>query len=208
METFFTTSEKIQHIIKSFNLTKTLFVSSIIIGDAYTGKKSLARHLFPEAHLVSGSNQEAVEKALEVNDELIITDFEKLSNKSNFDFSNKRIIATANYVGNASTIDDLFAFIYTIPSLSERPEDVEYIKNLFIKEALGTLMIEEKEIDCDTIPTNLSLGSKSLKNPYLCSLFNTLCRKKILKIYFITIYINILMAMMDTESTLNSMKNL
>jgi len=58
METFSTTSDKIHHIIKSFNLTKTLFVSSIIIGEAHTGKKSLARYLFPHAKLVSGENQD------------------------------------------------------------------------------------------------------------------------------------------------------
>ena len=75
METFFTTSDKIQHIIKSFNLTKTLFVSSIIIGEAHTGKKTLARYLFPDTPLVSGENQEEVKIALEGNDELIITDF-------------------------------------------------------------------------------------------------------------------------------------
>jgi len=163
METFFTTSDKIQHIIKSFNLTKTLFVSSIIIGDAYTGKKSLARYLFPEAHLVSGDNQEELQSALENYDELIITDFEKLRNQSNFDFSNKRIIATANYIGNASLIDDLFAFIYTMPPLSERSEDVEYLKNIFVKEALSTLMIEEQTINNSIIPINLSMNAKSLK---------------------------------------------
>ncbi len=163
METFFTTSEKIQHIIKSFNLTKTLFVSSIIIGDAHTGKKSLAKYLFPEAHMVSGTNQEEVNKALESYDELIITDFEKLSNQSNFDFSNKRIIATANYVGNASLIDDIFAFIYTMPPLAERPEDVTYLKNLFTKEAMATLMIENHTLDEKVIPLNLSMNSKSLK---------------------------------------------
>ncbi len=54
METFFSTSDKVQHIIKSFNLTKTLFVSSIIIGEAHTGKKSLAQSLFPDTPLVSG----------------------------------------------------------------------------------------------------------------------------------------------------------
>jgi len=163
METFFTTSDKIQHIIKSFNLTKTLFVSSIIIGDAHTGKKSLARYLFPEAYLVSGNNQEEVKSALENYDELIITDFEKLSNQSNFDFSNKRIIATANYIGNSALIDDLFAFIYTMPSLIERPEDVEYLKNLFLQEALSTLMLDIHNIDEKTIPINLTMNSKSLK---------------------------------------------
>jgi len=47
MEQFFTRSEQIQHIIKSFNLTKTLFVSSIIIGEANIGKKHLLVIFFP-----------------------------------------------------------------------------------------------------------------------------------------------------------------
>jgi len=163
METFFTTSDKIQHIIKSVNLTKTLFVSSILIGEAHTGKKSLARYLFPNAPLVSGENQEEVEVALENNDEIIIIDFEKLSNQSSLDFTNKRIIATANYMGNHALIDDLFAFIYTMPSLQERPGDISYLKDLFTKEALSTLMIEPNTFESDEIPLNLTKNSKSLK---------------------------------------------
>lgn len=163
METFFTKSDKIQNIIKSFNLTKTLFVSSIIIGEANTGKKTLARYLFPDSTLVSGENQEEVKIALENNDELIITDFEKLSNQSSLDFTNKRIIATANYMGNQELIDDLFAFIYMMPTLQERPEDVSYLKNIFIKEALSTLMIKDNTYESDNIPLNLSKNSKSLK---------------------------------------------
>jgi DNA-binding protein Fis len=163
METFFTTSEKIQHIIKSFNLTKTLYVSSIIIGEANTGKKSLACYLFPNAHLVSGFDQQEVENALESHDELIITDFEKLSNQSSLDFSNKRIIATANYMGNPALIDELFAFIYSMPSLQERPGDVNYLKELYIKEALSTLMIDKNTFESDEIHLNLSKNSKSLK---------------------------------------------
>ena len=163
METFFTTSEKIQHIIKSFNLTKTLFVSSIITGEPHIGKKTLARYLFPNTPVVSGSNQEEVMDALENNDELIITDFEKLSNQSNFDFSNKRIIATANYVGNASLIDELFGFIYTMPPLSQRPDDVAYLSKHFTQEALCVLMMDSTDIDLNDIPLNLSKNTQSLK---------------------------------------------
>ena len=163
METFSTTSDKIHHIIKSFNLTKTLFVSSIIIGEAHTGKKSLARYLFPNAKLVSGENQDEVMSALANHDELIITDFEKLSNQSLLDFSNKRIIATANYMGNQTVIDDLFAFIYTMPPLVERPKDIEYIKGLFLQEAFSTLMIEPNSVQTDAIPLNLTSNTKSLK---------------------------------------------
>jgi len=163
METFFTTSDKIQHIIKGFNLTKTLFVSSIIIGEAHTGKKTLACYLFPNAPLVSGANQEEVKLALETYDELIISDFEKLSNQSALDFSNKRIIATANYIGNAGLIDDLFAFIYTMPSLQERPDDVIFLRDTFVKEAQSTLMLQDNDTLLDTIPLNLTTNSKSLK---------------------------------------------
>ena len=163
METFFTTSDQIQHIIKSFNLTKTLFVSSIIIGEAHTGKKTLARYLFPDTPLVSGINDEEVKEALEKYDELIISDFEKLSNPSSLNFDNKRIIATANYLGNATLIDDLFAFIYTMPPLKDRPEDVNYLKTLFVREACSTLMIDEETIDISNIPLNLTMNNKSLK---------------------------------------------
>jgi DNA-binding NtrC family response regulator len=163
METFFTTSDKIQHIIKSFNLTKTLFVSSIIIGESHTGKKSLARSLFPNATLVSGSDQKEVEEALESSDELIITNFEKLSNQNTLDFTNKRIIATADYLGNPELIDDLFAFIYTMPSLQERPEDINYLIDLFIKEASSTLMVDDLNIDPNDIPLDFTKNTKSLK---------------------------------------------
>jgi DNA-binding NtrC family response regulator len=163
METFFSKSDKIQHIIKSFTLTKTLFVSSIIIGEAHTGKKSLARYLFPDTPVVSGSNQKEVENALEHNDELIITNFEKLSNQNSLDFTNKRIIATADYMGNPELIDDLFAFIYAMPSLQERPEDITYLKDLFIKEACSTLMIEENTFESEHIPLNLTKNTQSLK---------------------------------------------
>lgn len=178
METFFSTSDKIHHIIKSFNLTKTLFVSSIIIGEAHTGKKTLARYLFPDAFLVSGKDQDAVQEALERYDELIISDFEKLSNPSQLDFDNKRIIATANYLGNASLIDELFAFIYMMPTLKERPDDVVYLTELFVKEACNTLMIEDDQIDPSGFKVNLSMNSKSLKKSLYLDLFKLSIEKK------------------------------
>lgn len=162
MKHFFTRSTQVQSVIKGLNLTKTLYVSSIIVGPAHTGKKSLVRSVFPNTPIVSGENQEEVAAALLNADELIITDFEKLKNQSELDFTNKRIIATANYIGNAALIDQLFAFIYTMPNLYEREEDIEYLKDLFIKEARSTLMIDEN-IDTDHIPHDLTANNKSLK---------------------------------------------
>jgi len=163
MELFYTRSEQIQHIIKGLNLTKTLFVSSIIIGEPHTGKRSLVGYLFPETPQVSGTDQEAVASMLQECDELIITDFEKLSNMEALDFDNKRVIATANYVTNRHTIDSLFAFIYQIPPLRERPEDVAYLKEKFVQSACEDLMIDPQSVDMDTININLTQNSKTLK---------------------------------------------
>ncbi len=163
MEQFFTNSEQVQNIIKGFNLTKTLFVSSIIIGEPHIGKKSLARYLFPETPLVSGENQEEVVKMLSEVDELIITDFEKLSNQESLNLDNKRIIATANYIGNQQTVDNLFAFIYALPSLKERAEDTNFIKKMFIKEAQSNLMLKTVDIPIEELPVDLRENSKSLK---------------------------------------------
>jgi len=163
MEQFFTTSDQVQQIIKGFNLTKTLFVSSIIVGEAHTGKKSLARYLFPKAYLVSGKDQKAVEAALKTYDELIITDFEKLHNQDILHFDHKRIIATADFIGNSGTIDKLFAFIYRMPPLQERLEDANYLKASFLRQAQHTLLLEEKRFDLSKIPTELDSNSKSLK---------------------------------------------
>jgi DNA-binding protein Fis len=66
-------------------------------------------------------------------------------------------------MGNPALIDDLFAFIYAMPSLQERPEDINYIKGLFIKEALSIFMIEPDTVDTDNIPLNLTMNTKSLK---------------------------------------------
>ncbi|MDD2451399.1 helix-turn-helix domain-containing protein [Sulfurovum sp.] len=163
MKYFYTKSEQIQSIIKGLNLTKTLFVSSIIIGPEYTGKKSLAQSIFPHAPMVSGEDQEKIKTALAGSDELIITNFEKIKNLNDLDFTNKRIIATANYMGNSALIDDIFAFIYTMPPLIQRKEDVDYLKERYIEEAKSILMIENSTIDTEHIPLDLSLNTKSLK---------------------------------------------
>ncbi len=192
METFCTTSDKIDNIIKSFNLTKTLFVSSIIIGEANIGKKSLAKHLFPNAPIVSGENQSEVEDALKNHDEIIITNFEKLSNHSNLSFDNKRVIATADYIGNQQKIDDMFAFIYEMPPLKERPKDIEYLKEIFIKEAKSVFMIDDNSINMDNIPLNLSKNSKSLKKSIFLYLFkHTLNEKEIQDVVYQYIHKNL-----------------
>jgi DNA-binding protein Fis len=163
MSTFYTTSQEVQQIIKGLSLTKTLYVSSIIIGEPYIGKKSLIRHLFPTVPMVSAANPKETERLLEENEELIITDFERYPNPNGLSFDGKRIIATANYITNQQTIDMLFAFIYTMPPLKERPEDTNYLKKRFFDEACRLLMLENENDNLSDISIDLSQNIKSLR---------------------------------------------
>ncbi len=157
---FQTESIQIQHIIKGFNLTKSLFVSSILVGAPYTGKKTLIQYLFPTAVYADGNDQENVELLLKSHDELVIINFEKLSNIDNIDFESKRIIAIANYISNEKTIDSLFAFIYNMPSLIDRPEDIDLLVNHFSKEVKSNLMIDgELAIDLKLLDTSANIHS-------------------------------------------------
>ncbi len=161
---FFSKSEKVQAIIKGLNLTKNLYVSSIIIGPPYTGKKTLAQSVFPIAPIVSGENLSELKNILANSDEVIITDFEKITNPSSLNLVNKRVIATANYVGNSALIDDLFAFIYTMPPLIERTEDICYLQALYMQEAISVLLVDSNTtFNSEMIPADLSLNNKSLK---------------------------------------------
>jgi len=159
---FLTQSQKVQNIIKGFNLTKSLFVSSILTGNAYTGKKSLIRYLFPAITYADGSDQKNIEQLLENHNELVIFNFEKLSNVENLDFNNKRIIAISNYISNERTIDSLFAFIYHMPSLRERPEDVVLLTEHFSKEVKSRLMIEG-DFTIDSKALDISADIHSLR---------------------------------------------
>ncbi len=163
MEPFYTQSEEVKHIIKGLNLTKSLFVSSIVIGEPHIGKKHLVTYLFPDAPVVSAEDQEMVEKLLQEHDELIITNFEKLKNHNALNFDNKRIVATANYVSNQEVIDSLFAFIYHLPSLKERQEDTSFIAKKFFHQACKDLMVDPESIPFTSLPLNLSRNTKSLK---------------------------------------------
>ena len=174
---FFTQSIQVQKIIKGFNLTKSLLVSSILIGDFHIGKKSLVSYLFPNLVSVDGSNQEKVEEYIKNNDELIITNFERLTNIESLDFTNKRVIAIANYMGNEKIIDNLFAFIYYMPPLKERLEDVELLTQIFLKEVQTNLVISQT-LTIDTGRLDISNNSKSLKKSIYEQVFIRNCGAK------------------------------
>jgi len=180
---FLTYNPKIKAILKGLSLTSSLFVSSIIIGETHTGKKTIIRSIFPKAIFVNAQNVQEVSEAFDNYDEIILFNFENIKNLHELDFNNKRVIAIASEVKHLN-IDDKFAFIYHVPSLSERKEDVELLINKFTKTIKKELMVE-KEITIDVDKIDLSQNIKSLKNSiYKQILYKNISKEDIEEILF------------------------
>ncbi|NKQ41572.1 MAG: Fis family transcriptional regulator [Sulfurovum sp.] len=150
---FLSNSPKVKQIINGLTLTKSLFVASIVVGEPYIGKKSLVESIFPKGTFINGSDCDTLMHALQTQEEIIIYNFESILDLSRYDFANKRIIAIANNIHNSISIEEKFAFIYHMPSLQERPEDLslllEHFSNAISQELLITTdtAIDIKQLD-------------------------------------------------------------
>jgi len=158
---FLNQSKKIEHITKGFTLTRSLFVSSLLVGEKYTGKRVLIKALFPHTISVDASKKEELLLALKNNSEIIIYNFEKLISFDDLSFENKRIIAIANSINNSAKIEKRFAFIYKMPNLEER-EDLDKLIEYFQEQIEQELMLQSR-IELDRENLDLSLNMKSLK---------------------------------------------
>ena len=180
---FLSNSTQIDNIVKGFTLTRSLFVSSLLIGEAFTGKKTLIGMLFPNSIYVDASNNEELLLALENHDEIIIYNFENLINFEDLNFENKRIIAIANHIENSHKIEKKFAFIYHMPTLKER-EDLKLFIEYFQNEIQKELMLDYP-IKLDVKSLDFSSNIQSLKaSIYKQLMSKTLNSDEIEKILF------------------------
>ncbi len=185
---FLSNSAQIYNIIKGLTLSKSLFVSAILIGEPHTGKKTLVKTLFPKQRFINGKNIEELTRALNNSEEVIIYNFELIDNIETLNFENKRIIAIANKVKNSALIERKFAFIYNMPPLREREEDIKLLINYFIEDIKKELIID-KSIKFDLENIDLTDNIKSLKaSIYKRLMLNNLTKRDIEQILFDYLY--------------------
>lgn len=161
MKQFITKDKQIQSIIKNINITKTLYLSSLIVGEPYIGKKTLAIYLLPDAVVVDG-NSDDLHNIIAQNEEIIIINFEKIKNIDSLYLINKRVIATTTYIGNEKLIDEKFSFVYQMPSLINRKADMNILVDKFMIEVKSNLMITDDRT-LNYAKFDLKDNSKSLK---------------------------------------------
>ena len=173
---FLSNSAKIEKISKGLGISKSLYVSSLLIGEAHTGKKTFIQTLFPNSIYVDASKEAELYTALHANNELIIYNFEKIKDIENLDFENKRIIAIANTAKERTKCSQIFAFIYEMPKLEER-EDLSSLVIYFQKKIQEELMLDSN-ITLDIKKLDLTQNIKSLKASIYKQLLLTTFTKK------------------------------
>jgi DNA-binding protein Fis len=155
MDKVISESDAAKQILKGLQLTQSLYVSSLLVGPPSTGKRTLVRALFPGMPEVDAEDAEALERALSLENELIIIRFEKVADPERLDFQNKRIIAIADGEIPPRIADEKFAFIYRMPPLKERPEDLRAYTERFLEEARRIFGYES---EVDLAPKRLEIG--------------------------------------------------
>jgi len=159
---FLSNSPQVEQISRGLTLTRSLLVSSILLGEPYTGKKSLIRSLFPKAHFIDADQPQAVEEALQRYEEIVLCNYQLLKDPERYHFANKRIIAIADMPQPTAPTEERFAFIYRMPPLRERSEDIPLLTEHFCRLIREELMITS-ECRIEQQRLDLSENIKSLK---------------------------------------------
>lgn len=163
---FVTASASSAQAFKTAALLKTLSVNALIRGDVGVGKRTLARYILPDAPLLDASNHDELLSTLESTDKIVIANLENSPNINKIldtiNRANIRVVATAKSSYYNEVVDRLFSIKLDIPSLQERPEDVEQLVQKFSKEA--SLLFDSKdEFSFKNFRPDLSQNALSLR---------------------------------------------
>ena len=165
MKKFIAQSEASKKILNIAQMSSSLPVNVLIIGEEGVGKKLLARYILNDAAYFDAK---ALEESL-INDkfnsaeykELIVLNIDLVLNKKEFltYLTGIKVVATSNK--NLTDIESQFAIKIDVPPLNQRIEDLEELKKLYLSEAND---IYNTDIDINDIPLDLSLNGNTLKN--------------------------------------------
>ncbi len=167
-------SSTMHKIYQTLQATKDLLVSSLVYGEEFTGKRTLVKKLFPNSVWVDASNIGDVQEAIKNNSHIVITNFEKINNIEMLKFENVNVIAIFNGKTYDKRLENKFAFIYYIPTLLEREEDIELFTKQYINEAKEIYGINE-DIKLEKKELDISQNLKSLRR----SIYKTILFKAV-----------------------------
>ncbi|MDP3464337.1 MAG: Fis family transcriptional regulator [Sulfuricurvum sp.] len=163
---FLTASSASLEAFKTANLLKGLSVNAMIMGERGTGKLTLARYILPSAPVIDGHNFDELLSALETHREIIVHRLDGIANLKRLEETvsktKTRIIATGGFRFTGEQLENIFSIRLLIPSLRERPEDIDLLTDTFVQEAQETFGKSELFNRNDFVP-DVSENALSLR---------------------------------------------
>jgi len=157
---------------KTATLLKTLNVNALISGEVGVGKKTLAKYILNDAPVVDGKDYDDLLSTLDSTNEIIIVNLENVPNiKIVLDKimqKSIRLVATAKSSFYNEYIDEVCSIKFDIPPLSQRPEDVAELINIYAEQA-SKLFNTSTNINFENFKPDLSTNSNSLKRQIIIS---------------------------------------
>ena len=175
-----------KEILNSAKLLQAVQVNALILGNAGTGKKSLAKYILPNSEIYEAKNlqKDIADDVILLQNEAIIID--KINEITNIDLflkwledNNIRVIAISNTENLNQKLKDIFSINLEIPNLNKREEDTKALVNKFSLEASSILDLPK--IPSSKLIINISNNTHSLrKSIYFSYLFETIGEHEIL----------------------------
>ncbi len=176
MNKFIAKSESSKKLLNIAQMSSSLPVNILIIGEKGVGKKILAQNILPDASIFDAKTLEEtiINKTANVEQyiELIIINIDQVVNKKEFldKLENIKLVATTTNV--SQDIESNFAIKLDIPPLKERKEDLQELIKMYVDEAenIYEINIDPEDIDIDLSTNGVSLKKSIFRNSILKSL--------------------------------------
>jgi len=166
MKRFITKSESSQQILKSAKLASTLPVNTLISGEVGVGKKLLAAEILPSSTAIEANELEKLlinnQFDLSAYKTLIVYDLHNVINIEEFLQNLKNIKLVITSQNSHNKFSSFFPIKINILPLKQRKEDLEELKNIYIKEATNIYNLSKK-LSLGDIKIDLSKNGYTLK---------------------------------------------
>ncbi len=186
MDKFITASNASKNALNMMMVSSPLPINILVFGEEGVGKKKLIKSVFTDVSTYIASDLEILLRENRVDfseaKEVIVYDIDKAGNVKQLlerlQEKELKIIATATT--EKELFDEKFLVKVDLPPLSERPEDTKELIKDYAQKAKELFRIEE-EIELESIDTNLSNNSISLKESiYRSLLLNSIDQKQMM----------------------------
>jgi DNA-binding NtrC family response regulator len=176
MEKFISYSPSTKKILKVVQMSISLPVNVMIIGQNGVGKKLLSSIILPDSQSFVAQELEKLINTDTINlqqyKSIIIYNIHNVLNKYEFisNFKDIKIVATS--LNPIKEYSDQFSVNIEIPSLDKRPEDLEVLTSKYIDEAnkIYNSNIQKKDITINLNQNGISLKQSIYKSILLASI--------------------------------------